>query len=110
MLITYSTYLLTPLLLHYLLLTADYLLKGRISRICRLLFVSLSPAAGPSIQQPPVLGDLQLQSGLDIQQHLVLLSLALQVGPQLHQLLLQARHLKATDEEDLQVKVFTKLC
>lgn len=46
-----------------------------------------------SIQQPPVLGDLQLQSGLDVQQFGVQDPLALQVGPQLGQLLLQSHHL-----------------
>ncbi len=52
-----------------------------------------SPAAGLSIQQPPVLGDLHLQPGLDVQQHLVLLGLSLQVSLQLQQLLLQHAHL-----------------
>ncbi len=44
---------------------------------------------GFSVQQSPVLGDLQLQSGLDVQEDLVLLTLALQIGMELDYLLLQ---------------------
>ena len=54
---------------------------------------SSSPGRHIPVQQPPVLSDLHLQSGLDVQQHLVLLSLAAQVGSKLHQLLLHAGHL-----------------
>ena len=53
----------------------------------------VSPAAALSVQQPPVLGDLHLQSGLDVQQRLVLLGLSPHVSIQLHQLLLQHAHL-----------------
>ena len=54
---------------------------------------SPSPGRHIPVQQPSVLSDLHLQSGLDVQQHLVLLSLSAQIGSELHQLLLHVGHL-----------------
>lgn len=47
-----------------------------------------------SVQQPLVLGDLHLETGLNVQQQLVLLALLFNVVAQARQLPLQLRHLQ----------------
>lgn len=55
-------------------------------------WLTLGGAVILSVQQPPVLCDLQLQPGLEVQQHVVLLLVVGDVGVELGELELQASH------------------